>query len=111
MRQGVMSSLYDIVVTRPRNPELGRADIARAMNARIDEIEFTIWFLRENDLLKTTNQGLYGITAKGVEWVENGGVPHLSERPAAPGPQPLPAASDAHGAPRTVALGGSRRVG
>ncbi len=111
MRQGVMSSLYDIVVTRPRNPELGRAEIARAMNARIDEIEFTIWFLRENDLLKTTNQGLYGITAKGVEWVENGGVPHLSERPPAPGPQPLPAASDSNGAPRTVAVGGSRRVG
>ena len=32
LREGVMSALYDIVVTRPRNPELGRAEIARAMD-------------------------------------------------------------------------------
>ena len=110
LREGVMSSLYDIVVTRPRNPELGRAEIARAMGAQIDEIEFTIWFLRERDLLKTTNQGLYGITAAGVEWVENGGVPHLTPRPDAEGPQPIPASSEANALPRVAAAGGPRRV-
>lgn len=108
LREGVMSALYDIVVTRPRNPELGRAEIARAMGARIDEIEFTIWFLRENGLLRTTNQGLYGITAKGVEWVENGGVPHLSEQ-AHESPDRRPASSETNGAPRP-ALAGPRRV-
>ncbi len=111
MREGVMSALYDIVVTRPRNPELGRAEIARAMGARIDEIEFTIWFLREHGLLKTTNQGLYGITAEGVEWVENGGVAHLTlpaEEP--PSPERKPAASAANGAP-PPADARPRRVG
>ncbi|MEZ5361075.1 MAG: DnaJ domain-containing protein [Bryobacterales bacterium] len=98
LRQGVMSALYDIVVTRPRNPELGRAEIARSMGARIDEIELTIWFLREKDLLKTTNQGLYSITAKGVEWVENGGVPHLAP-PTQKGSdsRPRPPASETNG--------------
>jgi hypothetical protein len=110
LRQGVMSSLYDIVVTRPRNPELGRAEIARAMGARIDEVEFTIWFLREKDLLKTTNQGLYAITAKGVEWVEAGGVPHLAEPPPAAGPQAIPASSEGNGLPRPAVAGGPRRV-
>jgi len=109
MREGVMSALYDIVVTRPRNPELGRAEIARAMGARIDEIEFTIWFLRENGLLRTTNQGLYGITAKGVEWVENGGVAHLTEH-AQESPGPRPASSETNGAPRPALAGGPRRV-
>lgn len=98
LREGVMASLYDIVVTRPRNPELGRAEIARAMGARIDEIEFTLWFVRELGLMKTTNQGLYAITAKGVEWVENGGVPHLTEHPVE-SPGPRPASSEANGYP------------
>jgi hypothetical protein len=111
LREGVMSSLYDIVITRPRNPELGRAEIARSIGARIDEIEFTIWFLREKDLLKTTNQGLYAITAKGVEWVENGGIPHLASRAAgATSPQPLPASSEMNGVPRPVMAGGPQRV-
>lgn len=110
LRQGVMSSLYDIVVTRPRNPELGRAEIARAMGARIDEVEFTIWFLREMGLLKTTNQGLYAITAEGVEWVENGGVPHLTEKPKDSSPDPRPASSETNGAPRPALAGGPRRV-
>ena len=108
LREGVMSALYDIVVTRPRNPELGRAEIARAMGTRIDEIEFTMWFLREMGLMKTTNQGLYCITAKGVEWVEDGGVAHLTDRPK-DAPEPRPASSETNGAPRP-ALAGPRRV-
>ena len=111
LRQGVMSALYDIVVTRPRNPELGRAEIARAMEARIDEIEFTIWFLREKELLRTTNQGLYGITAKGVDWVEGGGVPHLT--PSARedgGAKPKAATTEANGVPHSLAASGPRRV-
>lgn len=107
LRQGVMSALYDIVVTRPRNPELGRAEIARAIGVSIDETEFTIWFLRERELLRTTNQGLYAISAKGVEWVENGGLPHLAA-PAA-SPQPLPATSGSNGVPRPAMAGGSHR--
>jgi hypothetical protein len=111
LRQGVMSALYDIVVTRPRNPELGRAEIARAVGVSIDETEFTIWFLRERELLRTTNQGLYAISAKGVEWVENGGIPHLSAVAASSaGPQPLPASSETNGVPRPTMAGGAHRT-
>jgi hypothetical protein len=84
IRQGLMSSLYDVMITRPRNPELGRADIARAIGVSIDQMEFAIWYLRERELLRTTPQGLYAVTTKGVDWVENGGVEHLTEKPAAP---------------------------
>lgn len=81
MRQGIMSALYDVITTRPRNPELGRAEIARAMGVTIDQMEFAIWYCRERELLRTTPQGLYAITTKGVDWVENGGVAHLTEKP------------------------------
>ncbi|MBI1356663.1 MAG: DnaJ domain-containing protein [Acidobacteria bacterium] len=107
LRQAIMSTLYDVMITRPRNPELGRAEIARAIQVRIDETEFAIWYLRERELLRTTNQGLYAITTDGVDWVENGGVPHLTEKAS---PQPLAGRSEM--APRLEhAAAGPRRVG
>lgn len=80
LRQGVLSCLYDIIVRRPRNPELDRGEIARAVGVRHDDLEFTIWFLRERKYLRTTTQGAYTITAAGVEWAEAGGIPHLIEQ-------------------------------
>lgn len=79
LRQAVMSAIYDIMLTRPRHPELGRNEIARAVGVRADDLEFAIWYLREQRLLRTTSQGGYSITVKGVEWVESGGVEHLGE--------------------------------
>ncbi len=103
IRQGIMSSLYDVITTRPRNPELGRAEIARAIGLTIDDMEFGIWYLREQGLLRTTAQGLYAITTKGVDWVENGGVSHLTEKP---GPQVIspeaPRLGQAAAGPRRV---------
>ena len=102
LRQGVVSALYDIVVTRPRNPEMGRAEIARTIGVRNDDLEFAFWFLRERELIRTTNQGLYAITAAGVEWVESGGVPHLAEQS---GPRPV----DTETAGPIPAVAGARR--
>ena len=88
-RQSLMSALYDILIRRPRNPELGRAEIARTVGVATDELEAAIWYLREQELLKTTNAGLYAITAQGVDWVEGGGLPHLQRRePGATSKQP-----------------------
>ncbi len=87
LRQAVLAALYDVIITNPRNPELGRAEIARAVCCRVDDLEFCMWFLREKELAKTSNSGLYAITSAGVEWVEGGGVPHLSE---ATGPHIVP---------------------
>ncbi len=89
LRIASLSALYDIMIRNPRDPELGRADIAKAVHCRIDDLEFPIWFLREQGLLKTSNSGLYSITSQGVEWVESGGVPHLTPQ-SAPQPVELP---------------------
>ena len=78
VRQGIISSLYDIMVTRPRHPELSRAEIAQFAGITNDEMEFALWYLRESELLRTTAEGLYTLTAKGVEWAEGGALPHLS---------------------------------
>ncbi len=104
-RQALMSALYDILLRRPRNPELGRAEVARTVGVHGDELECAIWYMRDLGFLKTTNAGLYAITPKGVEWVEAGGVPHLAtpavqpaaDEPSAPGEAPRPAAENAAG--------------
>ena len=80
LRQAVISALYDVLITHPRNIELGRAEIAKAVHCRIDDLEFPIWFVRELGLIKTSNAGDYSITALGVQWVESGGVPHLTPK-------------------------------
>lgn len=109
IRQAIMSALYDILVTRPRNPELGRAEIARTIGVQVDEIEFPVWFLREQGLLKTTTQGLYALTSNGADWVERGGVPHLSPKPAEVIDRLTPKSADPE-SPRSAAAGGPRRV-
>jgi DnaJ domain len=43
MRQAVLSALYDVLITNPRNIELGRAEVAKAIHCRIDDLEFPIW--------------------------------------------------------------------
>ena len=52
----------------------------------------TLWFLRENGLIKTTAQGGYTITATGVEWAEAWGIPHLVEE--TPGLQVVASGTD-----------------
>lgn len=80
IRQAVISSIYDVMIKNPRSPEIGRAEIAKAIHCRIDDLEFPIWFLRECGLIKTSNAGDYSITSAGVQWVEEGGVPHLTPK-------------------------------
>ena len=92
LRQATLSTLYDVLVTRPRNPEADRVEIARALGVPSDDLEVTLWFLRESGMMRTTNQGAYSITAKGVEWAEAGGIPHLCEDP--PGPQVVASGTD-----------------
>lgn len=90
LRQAVASALYDVLITNPRNPERGRADIAKTIRCRIDDLEFPIWFLRERGIIKTSPAGEYAITSEGVHWVENGGVPHLAPKSSATSVEELP---------------------
>jgi curved DNA-binding protein len=89
IRQAVLSALYDVMITNPRQPDMGRSEIAKSVNCRIDDLEFGIWFLRERGVIKTSNSGLYAITSEGVEWVESGGVPHLTPKSAPQSVEPI----------------------
>jgi len=92
LRMAALSTLYDVLVTRPRNPEADRVEIARAIGVTSDDLEVALWYLRESGFMMTTHQGAYSITAKGVEWAEAGGIPHLVEDP--PGPRAVASGTD-----------------
>jgi DnaJ domain len=78
MRQAIMTMLYQAVMRRPRDPDVGRTDLARQIGVSPQDLEFGLWFLREKNWITATQAGSYAITVSGAEWVEAGGVPELA---------------------------------
>jgi hypothetical protein len=72
-RHAVVSLLYKQMVTSPRDPGVGRTEIGRMSDLDVDELEFTLWFLREMGLVKATQAGSYTITVAGAQWIEEAG--------------------------------------
>lgn len=78
LRQAIMLVLYQAVLRRPRDPDVGRTDLARQVGVTAQDLEFGLWFLREKDWINATQAGSYALTVLGAEWVEAGGVPELA---------------------------------
>jgi hypothetical protein len=78
LRQAIMLVLYQAVLRKPRDPDVGRTDLARLVGLTPLDLEFGLWFLREKGWITATQAGSYAITLMGAEWVESGGVPELS---------------------------------
>lgn len=78
LRQAIMTVLYQAIMRTPRDPDVGRTDLARAVGVTPQDLEFALWFLREKDLITATQAGSYAITVLGAEWAEAGGVPSLA---------------------------------
>lgn len=78
LRQAIMLVLYQAVLRKTRDPDVGRTDLARQVGVGAQDLEFGLWFLREKDWITATQAGSYAITVTGAEWVEAGGVPELA---------------------------------
>lgn len=89
MRQAIMLVLYQAIMRTPRDPDVGRTDLARAIGVTPQDLEFNLWFLREKDWITATQAGSYAITVTGAEWAEAGGVPSLVVGEGAPFQQGL----------------------
>jgi hypothetical protein len=72
-RHAVASLLYKQMIGNPRDPGVGRTEIGRMIDLDVDELEVTLWFLREMGLVKATQAGAYTITAAGAVWIEEAG--------------------------------------
>jgi hypothetical protein len=89
MRQAIMMFLYQAMMRTPREPDVGRTDLARLLGVTPQDLEFALWFLREKDLIIATQAGSYAVTILGAEWVEAGGVPNLAPGTSTPFQQGL----------------------
>ena len=73
------SSLLAILYTARRNdaerPGVGEVELERMLGCPETHLRFHVWYLRENGLIKRTENGAFAITAEGVDVVLNGGGP------------------------------------
>jgi hypothetical protein len=85
-RRGILSLLYLKRVGDPHQPLMGLHEFEELLDCPREQLEFTLWYLKESGLILRFDNGRYGITIKGVDHAEESG----SERPI--GSKMLPAA-------------------
>ena len=77
-RKGVLALLYRKRVTSPRDPHMNLQDIEDLLAVPREHLEFTFWFLKENNWVIRGDNGRFSITVQGVEQLEKTGVPRMN---------------------------------
>jgi DnaJ domain/PilZ domain len=77
-RKGVLALLYRKRVTSPREPTMSLQDIEDLLAVPREHLEFTFWFLRENNWVIRSDNGRFAVTVQGVEQLERTGVPRMN---------------------------------
>jgi curved DNA-binding protein CbpA len=70
-RQKIMGLLYSKRLANPGQPSLSLRELEDLMAIPKDQLEFSLWFLKEGGLLSRTDNARHTITMKGVELVES----------------------------------------
>jgi hypothetical protein len=69
-RLGILSLLYNRRRINPERPGLSLLDFEQLMTIPREHLVFTVWYLKEKQLLRPGEHAEYEITANGVEFVE-----------------------------------------
>ena len=86
-RRGILGLLYTKRMNQPDAPGLTIMELEDLLGCPREHLEFSIWYLREQQWIERTDSGRYLIRAKGVDVVEeSGGIRPDSSRllPAPP---------------------------
>jgi len=78
-RQGVLSLLYRKRIVSPDQPSIGLKEFEDLLGVPKEHLEFSLWYLRENQCLTRSDNGRFAITIKGVDLAEE-----MSDRRAEP---------------------------
>jgi len=84
LRKYLLLALYDVRRNNPGRPQLPMLVLAELLGCRVEELEFSNWYLKEKGFIKITESADFSITIAGVDYVENdlnnreGGRPYLS---------------------------------
>ncbi|MEZ5356986.1 MAG: J domain-containing protein [Bryobacteraceae bacterium] len=69
-KQSILLLLLNKRRKSPRQPMLALSDFEEALECSRDDLEFAIWYLRENNLMVRTDDGRFAITPRGVDHLE-----------------------------------------
>lgn len=69
-REGVLCLLYRKRVLQPDQAAMNLKELEELLGVPKEHLEFTLWFLKENQQVQRTDNGRYAITLKGVEAAE-----------------------------------------
>jgi curved DNA-binding protein CbpA len=71
-RMGLLCLLYNRRRMSVEEPGLSLLEFEKLMTCPREHLVFTIWYLKDKDYLRQTEDSSYAITASGVEYVEAG---------------------------------------
>jgi curved DNA-binding protein len=74
IRRTILSFLYTRRREDPSNAGAGIVQLENLMGWPEKQLDFHIWYLKENGLIQRTDTGGYEITAKGVDQIETEGL-------------------------------------
>jgi curved DNA-binding protein CbpA len=69
-RDGVLTLLYRKRVSQPEQPFLMLKELEELLGVPKEHLEFTVWYLRESQLIQRSDNGRFTITLKGVDAAE-----------------------------------------
>jgi curved DNA-binding protein CbpA len=75
LRALILQTLYNTRRTTPARPSVPLHVIADLGGCTVEELQFTIWYLRGKRLIETFDGGEVAITVDGVDFVEAQGIP------------------------------------
>ena len=69
-RRGVLELLYTQRCNEPEKPSMNLHELEDLLGCPREQLEFSLWYLKENALVTKMDNGRFAVTAKGVDWAE-----------------------------------------
>ena len=73
VRQLILRALYDVRRVRPHKPSLSLLVLSELFACTIEDLQFSLWYLRGKRLIETVEDSDLAITVEGVDHLERGG--------------------------------------
>lgn len=70
MRRAILEMLYTARLSQPHQAAVRIQELEKALGGPRQQLEFSLWYLKENGLVKPADKEKYSITSKGVDHVE-----------------------------------------
>jgi len=70
-RHGILAALFQKRAAEPHSPSMSIFDLEDVLSVNREQVEFTLWYLRERTLVIRSDNNRFQITAEGVDALEN----------------------------------------